>query len=151
MQENPDTFKSVLVREQLLKKIDVVKEALTSPGACREFDYERLEFYGDSIIGFLVILELFVTQPAMVEGDLDFKRIQKVSNLRFFEVNEKYGFYNYMITESHQVYSGYDHAGLDSLQCTCQSIRNGRNFCTCKRSCSKITQKHQNELQNKLA
>ena len=78
-----------LVREQLLQKIDIVKEALTSPGACREYDYERLEFYGDSIIGFLVILELFVTQPTMVEGDLDFKRIQKVSNLRFFEVNTK--------------------------------------------------------------
>lgn len=79
----------------------MVKEALTAPGACREFDYERLEFYGDSIIGFLVILELFVTQPSMVEGDLDFKRIQKVSNMRFFEVNEQFGFYNYMITESH--------------------------------------------------
>lgn len=91
----------MLVREQLLQKIDIVKEALTSPGACREYDYERLEFYGDSIIGFLVILELFVTQPSMVEGDLDFKRIQKVSNLRFFELNQKNEFYNYMITESH--------------------------------------------------
>ena len=49
------------MREQLLLRIDVIKEALTAPGACREFDYERLEFYGDSIIGFLVILELFVT------------------------------------------------------------------------------------------
>ena len=75
----------------------------------------------------------------MVEGDLDFKRIQKVSNMRFFEVNEQYGFYSYMITESHQVYSGYDHVGFDlSAKCNC----NSRNFCSCKRSCSKITQKH---------
>ena len=51
----------ISVRKQLMMKLDVVKEALTSPGACREYDYERLEFYGDSIIGFLVILELFVT------------------------------------------------------------------------------------------
>ena len=116
-----------------------MKEALTSPGACREYDYERLEFYGDSIIGFLVILELFVTQPAMVEGDLDFKRIQKVSNLRFFEVNQKNGFFNYMITESHQVYAGYDHAGFDSPICDCATIRANKPFCTCKRSSCKIT------------
>ena len=30
-------------------------------------------------------------------------------------------------------------------------IKQGKNFCTCKRSSCKITQKHQNELQNKLA
>lgn len=132
----------MLVKKQLLQKIDIVKEALTSPGACREYDYERLEFYGDSIIGFLVILELFVTQPAMVEGDLDFKRIQKVSNLRFFELNQTNEFYNYMITESHQVYSGYDHAGFDSLDRTCMSIKNGKSWCSCKRSSCKITQKH---------
>ena len=138
-QRDPPVTEGRLVREQLLQNIDLIKEALTSPGACREYDYERLEFYGDSIIGFLVILELFVTQPTMVEGDLDFKRIQKVSNLRFYEVNTKNQFYNYMITESHQVYSGYDHAGFDSPECTCPSIRAGRPACTCKRSSSKIT------------
>jgi len=132
-----------------MRKIDVVKEALTLPGACRENDYERLEFYGDSIIGFLVILELFVTHPRMVEGDLDFRRIQKVSNMRFYEVNRTNKFYNYMVSEAHQVYSGYDHAGFDTMDCRC----NGglKNACTCKRNSCKITQKHQNELQNKLA
>ena len=141
----------MLVKDQLLMKLDTVKEALTSPGACREYDYERLEFYGDSIIGFLVILELFVTEPKMVEGDLDFKRIQKVSNLRFFEVNKNNEFFNYMITETHQVYAGYDHAGFDDPKCNCNTIKAGKTFCTCKRSSCKITQKHQNELQNKLS
>lgn len=44
------------------KRMDLVREALTAPSACRDYDYERLEFYGDSIIGFLVILELFLTE-----------------------------------------------------------------------------------------
>jgi dsRNA-specific ribonuclease len=46
--------------EQLKCRLALVREALTAPSACRDYDYERLEFYGDSIIGFLVILELFL-------------------------------------------------------------------------------------------
>ena len=62
----------------------------------------------------------------MVEGDLDFKRIEKVSNMRFFEVNEENSFYNYMITDSHLVYAGYDHAGFDETPyCICHR----RNYC----------------------
>lgn len=49
-----------LVKSQLKGQLALVREALTAPSACREYDYERLEFYGDSIIGFLVILELFL-------------------------------------------------------------------------------------------
>jgi len=78
----------------------------------------------------------------MVEGDLDFKRIQKVSNLKFYEVNEANKFYEFMITEAHQVYSGYDHAGFEPSVCVCQK----KKICTCKSSSCKITQKHQNEL-----
>lgn len=67
--------------------MDLIREALTSPSACREYDYERLEFYGDSIAGFLVILELFLTKPDYVEGDLDHERINRVQNTSFFRVN----------------------------------------------------------------
>jgi dsRNA-specific ribonuclease len=69
--------------------MNLVREALTSPSACRDYDYERLEFYGDSIAGFLVILELFLTRPTYVEGDLDHERINKVQNTRFFKVNRE--------------------------------------------------------------
>ena len=72
-----ETFSAVDILHQ---KMDVIREALTAPSACREYDYERLEFYGDSIVGFLVILELYVTKPTHVEGDLDFERIRMVSN-----------------------------------------------------------------------
>jgi dsRNA-specific ribonuclease len=50
--------------------------ALTSPNASRNYDYERLEFYGDSVISFLVILELFITKNYSIkEGVLDHFRI----------------------------------------------------------------------------
>ena len=81
-------IKAYNATDQLLQRIDVIREALTAPSACREYDYERLEFYGDSIVGFLVILELYVTKPRHVEGDLDFERIRMVSNQRFYEVNK---------------------------------------------------------------
>lgn len=65
-------------------------EALTAPNANRNYDYERLEFYGDSVISFLVILELFLTKEySYKEGSLDQFRIQQVSNMNFFRVNLK--------------------------------------------------------------
>lgn len=51
-------------------------------------DYERLEFYGDSVINFLVVLELFLCyNKNWTEGELDFNRIQKVSNMNFTKIN----------------------------------------------------------------
>lgn len=61
---------------QLLNNVDLMMQALTAPNANRNYDYERLEFYGDSVISFLVILELFLTKNyEYKEGPLDFYRI----------------------------------------------------------------------------
>jgi dsRNA-specific ribonuclease len=63
-------------QNQLLNNIDLMMEARTAPNANRNYDYERLEFYGDSVISFLVILELFLTKEYdYKEGHLDFYRI----------------------------------------------------------------------------
>ena len=71
----------------MLRNIDIIMEALTAPNANRNYDYERLEFYGDSVISFLVILELFLTKEySFKEVSL---RIQQVSNMHFFRVNIK--------------------------------------------------------------
>ena len=90
----------------------MLKEALTAPSAGREYDYERLEFYGDSIVGFLVILELFLTEKNMQEGDLDHMRIKQVSNLNFYKVSKEKGFYHYMIIERMHIFSGFQPAGF---------------------------------------
>jgi dsRNA-specific ribonuclease len=56
----------------MLNNIDIIMEALTAPNVNRNYDYERLEFYGDSVISFLVILELFLTKEySYKEGSLD--------------------------------------------------------------------------------
>lgn len=59
--EQDHNIVEVSTADHLQCKVGLIREALTGPSAGRDYDYERLEFYGDSIIGFLVILELFLT------------------------------------------------------------------------------------------
>jgi dsRNA-specific ribonuclease len=89
-------------------------EALTAPNANRNYDYERLEFYGDSVISFLVILELFLTKPYdYKEGHLDFYRIQQVSNMNFFKINKKEHFFKYMINEPQTIFNDFVPGAFD--------------------------------------
>ena len=122
---------------------------MTAPSACRDYDYERLEFYGDSIIGFLVILELFLTKQNSQEGDLDFLRIDRVSNQNFYKVNEAHGFFRFMVTDPHHVFSGFlpsafEHADTRPNYYSDRDSRNSLCYQT------KITQKTFNELNNKF-
>lgn len=92
-------------------------EALTSPTASRPCHYERLEFYGDSVISFLVILELFLTKPyAYKEDSLDFYRIKQVSNMHFYRLNLQQKFYKYMINEHQDIYHGFVPGGFEGLK-----------------------------------
>lgn len=118
-----------------------MREALTAPSACRDYDYERLEFYGDSIIGFLVILELFLLNQSNTEGDLDFRRIERVSNENFYKINRQFEFYKFMITDPHYVFSGFTPAGFEDLQRLAHTDFSFQN---------KVTQKTYNELNNKF-
>ena len=93
-----------------------MREALTAPSACRDYDYERLEFYGDSIVGFLVILELFLLNPECTEGDLDFKRIAQVSNENFYKINKQNKFYEFMITDPHHIFQAFQPSGFDNFE-----------------------------------
>ena len=85
----------------------LMMEAMTAPTANKPIDYERLEFYGDSVISFLVILELFLTTATLdrnyKEGELDFERIKKVSNMNLALTNESHRIYQYIITDSTKV------------------------------------------------
>jgi len=93
---------------QLLNNIDIMMEALTAPNANRNYDYERLEFYGDSVISFLVILELFLSKEYdFKEGQLDFYRIQQVSNMKFFKINKEQLFFKYMINEPQTIFNDF--------------------------------------------
>lgn len=109
-------------------------EALTAPTAHREYDYERLEFYGDSVITFMVILELFLTKDhSYKEGDLDFYRIKTISNMNFTRINQLHGFYQYIISEPQKIFAEFTPGGFDE------------NFYH-----NKFKQKYWNELNNKI-
>jgi ribonuclease-3 len=62
---------------------DLALRALTHPSAVEERDpgayYERLEFLGDSIVGFLIAEELYARFPVMDEGGLTRIRVSVVS------------------------------------------------------------------------
>jgi hypothetical protein len=92
-------------------------EALTAPNANRNYDYERLEFYGDSVISFLVILELFLTKDYIFkEGDLDFYRIQQVSNMKFYKINKEQLFFKYMINEPQTIFNDFVPGGFEQIR-----------------------------------
>lgn len=89
---------------------------MSSPTANRPVDYERLEFYGDSVISFLVILEMFLCgDKNWTEGELDLQRIRKVSNMNFIMINRSKELYKYMISEQSKIYNDYVPAGFDEL------------------------------------
>lgn len=95
-------------------------------------DYERLEFYGDSVISLLVILELFLTGPKQwKEAELDFNRIKTVSNMNFTTINKKNGIHVFMITES--AFNDFTPPGIDRKEYN-----------------SHIKNKHTNEIESKI-
>ena len=81
------TAKRIELAESVLghsfKDKDLVLRALTHPSAVEERDpdayYERLEFLGDSIVGFLIAEELYRRFPSMDEGGLTRIRVSVVS------------------------------------------------------------------------
>jgi dsRNA-specific ribonuclease len=80
-----DKRESIPLSSYIKQDFMLMVEAMTAPTANKPIDYERLEFYGDSVISFLVILELFLTtatrERSYKEGELDFYRIKAVSNM----------------------------------------------------------------------
>jgi len=114
----------------------LLMEAMTAPTANKPIDYERLEFYGDSVISFLVILELFLTTEQLhKEGVLDFYRIKAVSNMNLALVNERHRLYEFIITDSTKVIGDeLQPPGFESMEYH-----------------SKIKAKSVNEIKSKLA
>lgn len=78
----------------------IIVQALTAAQADNKCNLERLEFYGDSVFNFLVILEKFLTEDHKLnESQLDLERIKCVSNMSFENVNKITALNKFMITE----------------------------------------------------
>ncbi|KAI0303226.1 hypothetical protein BC826DRAFT_984082 [Russula brevipes] len=70
--------------------------AITTPSACAEFDYERLELLGDAYLKYLSSIYLFVANPAQHEGALHSARLRIISNKALFLNAESIGLAPYI-------------------------------------------------------
>lgn len=67
---------------------------------------ERLEFMGDSILGAVVSVYLYMTYPDKSEGDLSKIKAASVSAAALYEVAKKLGFGNYMFLGKGEEHTG---------------------------------------------
>lgn len=70
--------------------------AISTPSACAEFDYERLELLGDAYLKYLSSIYLFVTNPSQHEGALHSARLRIISNKALFLNAESIGLAPYI-------------------------------------------------------
>ena len=75
--------------------LELVQRALTHPSAVEDMDpeayYERLEFLGDSVLGFLIAEEIFRRFPAMPEGGMTRIKVSVVSGSVLAKVSSDLG------------------------------------------------------------
>jgi endoribonuclease Dicer len=70
--------------------------AISTPSACADFDYERLELLGDAYLKYLSSIYLFVTNPSQHEGALHSARLRIISNKALFLNAESIGLAPYI-------------------------------------------------------
>ena len=75
-----DQLQSGLLKCVPFQSREHIITAIRAPSAKRQTDYLRFEFFGDSVLKFVVSCHLFVSQPDWHESFLTFKRSQLVSN-----------------------------------------------------------------------
>ncbi|GAJ18865.1 unnamed protein product, partial [marine sediment metagenome] len=87
-----------LVRHQF-KKIALLEEAITTGSYANEHpgssDYQRLEFFGDSVIKLILAEELFVS-GSLDEGKMTFLKSKFENNERFADYGEEICLRNYI-------------------------------------------------------
>ena len=72
--------------------LPLLKMALTTPSAQMEYDFERLETYGDSFLKLHLTLHLYVKFPNKNEGALTILRTALENNSNFFQKSKEQGF-----------------------------------------------------------
>jgi len=92
------------------KDSSLIEAAITHPSAVEDGDarysYERLEFYGDSLVGAIVASEVFHRFPSFDEGFLTRLKVSVVSGETLSEVAHELGFDDIVIFGSSENVSG---------------------------------------------
>ena len=89
----------------VLKHVDIddlslVREAVSARSAVEPFNYERLEFLGDSILKFCAALQVLAIHPEWPEGYLSFFKDRLISNSRLSRAAMETGIAKYILTKS---------------------------------------------------
>ncbi|UTT88438.1 hypothetical protein NDA17_003666 [Ustilago hordei] len=79
---------------------DKVLEALTSPSAGSAFDYERLEFLGDTFLKLIATCHTFTTHLGRTEAELHMANKGIVTNVRLLKEAKRLGLEKYAILPS---------------------------------------------------
>eukprot|EP00253_Pinus_taeda_P020474 PITA_20474 len=78
----------------------LLKEATTHSSINNTESYERLEFVGDSVLGYLITKHLYTAYPHLQQGTLTFLRSRNVDTEKFARVCVKHGFHQYLLLNS---------------------------------------------------
>ena len=117
-----------------------------SAAAVNPFDSnERLEFFGDSIVGFIVAEELFKSHPEFTEGDLAKSKSYLVSAVVFAEAARAIGLDAFVILgASEDAGGGRNRRGIlaDALEALIASIYLECGLATTKRVVKKLLKAH---------
>lgn len=113
-------FEVEQILEYSFKDPSLLKAALTHPSAVEQFDteeallnsYERLEFLGDSVLGYLVSKELFKRFPHLREGALTRLKVSLVSGTSLSALSQKLGLGKYIVFGNSE--TGTNSRGLQS-------------------------------------
>lgn len=81
-----------------IKDLSHIITAITAPMAQAATDYQRYEFFGDSILKFTVSYQLFLTRPSWHEGYLSESRDNLVSNKRLARAAVETGLDRFILT-----------------------------------------------------
>lgn len=82
--------------------VQLVSEALTTPMVSTR-NYQRFEFYGDSLLKFYASLQVFADHPYAPEGQLTIHRSRVINNARLQRATRALGLDQYL---THQAFSG---------------------------------------------
>ncbi|KAG9230047.1 dicer-like protein-like protein 2 [Amylocarpus encephaloides] len=92
-----ETLSSNLLKDIKIEP-NLLLTAITATSACAPTNYQRLEFYGDSILKLLTSIQLMDSYPFWHEGYLSAKKDRLVANSRLSRASVEFGLDKFIIT-----------------------------------------------------
>ncbi|KAI9895076.1 MAG: Dicer-like protein 2 [Vezdaea aestivalis] len=87
-----------VLKSMHFEKVFLIQIAITSPMACEGYDYQSLEFLGDSLLKFFTAINLYAEHPTWHEGYLSLRKDRIVSNGNLARICTETGIDEYIIT-----------------------------------------------------